>query len=266
MGNSISIIKEIIVNRKLMMNLAKNDFKTKFAGSYFGIFWAFVQPIVTVLVYWFVFQVGFGAQPVNGCPYVLWLTAGLVPWFYFQDLLNGGVNAFLEYNYLVKKVVFQISILPCVKVISALFVHLFFVLVTIVIYLVYGVKFDLYTLQIIYYSFSLTVFGLALSYFNSSIVIFFKDLSQLIMILLQVGVWITPIMWQLDILPEKWQTVMKLNPIFYIVRGYRQALYDKEWFWTYWQNTIYFWVVTIVLFIIGTKVFSKLKVHFSDVL
>lgn len=266
MKNSIKIVKEIIENRKLLFNLAKNDFKTKFAGSYFGIFWAFVQPIVTVLVYWFVFQIGFGAQPVNGCPYVLWLTAGLVPWFYFSDLLNGGTNAFLEYNYLVKKVVFQISILPAVKVFSALFVHCFFVLVAVIICACYGKFPDLYTLQIIYYTFALTVFGLAISYFTSSIVIFFKDLSQVIMIVLQVGVWITPIMWQLEILPPVWQFVMKLNPLFYIVRGYRQALLDKEWFWTYWQSTLYFWIITVVLLLFNTRVYSKLKEHFSDVL
>lgn len=248
------------------MSLAKNDFKTKFAGSYFGIFWAFLQPIVTVLVYWFVFQVGFGAEPVNGCPYVLWLTAGLVPWFYFSDILNGGTNAFLEYNYLVKKVVFQISILPCVKVLSAMFVHLFFVGVTLIIYLFYGGMPDLYSLQILYYSFALSVLGLALSYFTSSVVIFFKDLSQVITIILQVGVWLTPIMWKLEILPAKWQFVMKLNPLFYIVRGYRQALYDKEWFWTYWQSTVYFWLITMCLFVIGAKVYSKLRIHFSDVL
>lgn len=266
MKNSIKIVKEIIENRKLLFNLAKNDFKTKFAGSYFGIFWAFVQPIVTVLVYWFVFQIGFGAQPVNGCPYVLWLTAGLVPWFYFSDLLNGGTNAFLEYNYLVKKVVFQISILPAVKVFSALFVHCFFVLVAVIICTCYGKFPDLYTLQIIYYTFALTIFGLAISYFTSSIVIFFKDLSQVIMIVLQVGVWITPIMWQLEILPPVWQFVMKLNPLFYIVRGYRQALLDKEWFWTYWQSTLYFWLITVVLLLFNTRVYSKLKEHFSDVL
>lgn len=266
MNNSVGIIKELFVNRKLMFNLAKNDFKTKFAGSYFGIFWAFVQPIITVLVYWFVFQVGFGAQPVNGCPYVLWLTAGLVPWFYFSDLLNGGTNAFLEYNYLVKKVVFQISILPGVKVCSALFVHFFFIIVAVTICACYGQFPDLYTLQLLYYTFALTVFGLAISYFTSSIVIFFKDLAQVITIVLQVGVWITPIMWQIDILPPVWQTIMKLNPLFYIVRGYRQALLDKQWFWTYWQNTLYFWIVTIILFILGTKTFSKLKEHFSDVL
>ena len=122
------MLKEIISNRKLIWDLSKNDFKTRFAGSYLGIIWAFVQPIVTVLVYWFVFEKGMHASGINlrsgiTAPFVLWLIAGLVPWFFFQEVLSGGTNALMEYSYLVKKVVFQIDILPIIKLISALFVH-----------------------------------------------------------------------------------------------------------------------------------------------
>ena len=117
--NIFGILKN---NRKLIFSLAKNDFKTRFAGSYLGIFWAFVQPVVTILVYWFVFQVGFRNGTVDEFPFVLWLTAGLVPWFYFSEALMGATNSLLEYSYLVKKVVFNIDILPVIKVLSALFV------------------------------------------------------------------------------------------------------------------------------------------------
>ena len=108
---------ELFQNRQLIWKLAKNDFKTRYAGSYLGIFWAFVQPIITVLLYWFVFTIAIPsrATTLNGdleIPYVLWLIAGIVPWFYFSEALSSGTNALLEYNYLVKKVVFKISILP----------------------------------------------------------------------------------------------------------------------------------------------------------
>ena len=102
----------------MIYKLAKNDFRTKYAGSYLGIIWAFIQPVVTVLVYWFVFEVGFRAgENTLPVPFVLYLIAGIVPWFFFQDGLIGGTNSMLEYSYLVKKVVFQISVLPVVKII-----------------------------------------------------------------------------------------------------------------------------------------------------
>ena len=102
---------ELYQNRKLIWKLARSDFKTRYAGSYLGIFWAFVQPIVTIVVYWFVFQIGLRSGDVGDTPFVLWLVAGLIPWFFFSEALGGGTGAMLEYNYLVKKVVFKISIL-----------------------------------------------------------------------------------------------------------------------------------------------------------
>ena len=126
-----SLLHHLIGSRSLVWNLAKNDIKKKFAGSYFGVVWAFVQPVITVLLYWFVFEKGLNSKATDlrtgiEIPFVLWLTAGLVPWFYFQEALNGGTGVLVEYSYLVKKVVFQIDMLPVVKMISALFTHLFF--------------------------------------------------------------------------------------------------------------------------------------------
>ena len=87
-----NIITEIIENRQLIKSLAKNDFKTKFAGSYLGTIWAFVQPVVTVLIYWFVFDKAIGMRAsIRGelpLPYVLWLVAGIVPWFFFSDCIK----------------------------------------------------------------------------------------------------------------------------------------------------------------------------------
>lgn len=138
-----AIPKEIVENRKLIISLAKNDFKAKFAGSYFGIIWAFVQPVVTIVVYWFVFDkaLNSGTQITKEgieAPFALWLTAGMVPWFYFSEVLSAGSNALVEYNYLVKKVVFKISALPFVKVLSSIFVHVFFVVFMIILSACYG--------------------------------------------------------------------------------------------------------------------------------
>ena len=79
------MIYEAVQNRKMIRKLAKNDFVTKYAGSYLGILWAFVQPVITILLYWFVFQVGFSTRDVGDYPFVLWLSAGMIPWFFFSD-------------------------------------------------------------------------------------------------------------------------------------------------------------------------------------
>lgn len=267
------IPKELWQDRKLIMQLSKNDFKTKFAGSYLGIIWAFIQPIITVLVYWFVFEKGLKAGGMNTSagitiPFVLWLVAGLVPWFFFQDSLNGGTNVLVEYSYLVKKVVFKISILPIVKMISALFVHLFFIAFMLVLYSAYGYFPDLYVLQIFYYTLCLFVLVLGIIYITSAIVVFFRDLTQVINIVLQVGMWMTPIMWNIDTmeLSPVLVTIFKLNPMYYIVAGYRDALINKSWFWENPGLTIYYWIVALALLGLGVTIFRKLKIHFADVL
>ena len=191
-----------------------------------------------------------------------------MPWFFFQDALNGGTNALLEYNYLVKKVVFKISILPIVKIISALFVHVFFVVFALILCACYGYTPSLYTLQIIYYSVCTFLFVLGLVYATSAIVIFFRDLTQIINIFLQVGVWLTPIMWDVNMLASHpWLIkVFKLNPMYYVVTGYRDSMLGHVGIWHHSAWTIYFWVVTILLFGLGSVIFKRLKPHFADVL
>lgn len=269
----LSLPVELFHNRKLIFNLAKNDFKTKYAGSYLGIIWAFVQPIVTIIVYWFVFEKGLKAGGINTkagitAPFVLWLTAGIVPWFFFQDAWNGATNALMEYAYLVKKVVFKVSILPIIKMISAWFVHLFFIAFILLLYACYGYYPDIYTLQVIYYSAAMFLLVLGLSYATSAIVLFFKDLTQIINLILQVGVWVTPIMWNIDTmeLPPVLLQIFKLNPMYYIVAGYRDALINKVWFFEHPGESIYFWIVTMSLLGIGMLIFKRLRVHFADVL
>lgn len=268
MKELLSLPRELIAGRKLIFQLARNDFKKKYAGSYLGIVWAFVQPVVTVMVYWFVFGLALRNPTARPVPFVLWLIAGLVPWFFFQDGLVNGANALLEYNYLVKKVVFHIDILPMVKVVSAVFVHLFFVLVTLILYTAMGYFPTIYTLQVIYYTFCVFVLVLGISYMTSSVVVFFRDLTQVINIALQVGVWMTPIMWSLEDLGigGALEKLLMLNPMFYVVQGYRDAFVNRIWFWERPWLTLYFWVFTLACWLIGTRLFKKLKVHFADVL
>ena len=258
---------EIYRDRTMFLTLVKNDFQARFAGSYLGLFWAYVQPLITICLYWFVFQVGLRSGSVSDHPFILFLMCGLVPWFYFSESWNGATNALIEYNYLVKKVVFNIGFLPVLKICSALFVHLFFVLIITVMSLVYGYGIHLYMLQIFYYIFGMALLVLGLSYITAAFTVFFRDMSQIVGILLTVGVWMTPIMWNAEaVLPSFALDIFKLNPVYYIVDGFRDSLLNKIWFWEKPMWTIYFWCVTIAVYMMGVKLFNRLKVHFSDVL
>lgn len=259
---------EIYRDRVMFLALVKNDFKARFAGSYLGLFWAYVQPVITIVLYWFVFQVGLRSGSISNHPFILYLMAGLIPWFYFSEAWNGATGSLVEYNYLVKKVVFNVGILPALKVASALFVHVFFVAVLLVVRLIYGYGFDLYLLQLLYYIPCVAFLVLGLSYVTAACTVFFRDTAQIVNIILTIGVWATPIMWN----PVTAQmsgtllTIFKINPVYYIVDGFRDTLLEKIWFWEKPLWTLYFWGISILIYLMGVKMFNRLKVHFSDVL
>ncbi|MDD2390302.1 MAG: ABC transporter permease [Desulfobacterales bacterium] len=253
-------------NRSLIAQLTLKDFSARYFGSYLGILWPFIHPTATVMVIWFVFQIGFKSVPVADCPFVLWLVVGIVPWLFISEALSGATGAITEYAFLVKKIVFRVSILPVVKLLSALIIHLFFILVLFVMSYLYGYEVSLYNLQIIYYLPATVLLLLGISCITSSMVVFLKDVGQMVAICLQFGFWLTPIFWSIDMIPEKYHFLIKMNPAYYIVNGYRETFIYKQWFWEHAAYALYFWSVALCTFIIGALIFSRLRPHFADVL
>lgn len=269
----IESIKDVLGKRNLIMSLAVADFRKRFVGSYFGIAWMFLQPVVTILIYWFIFgrMPGLSGRSASQGPYILYLIAGIVPWFFFNEALSHATNCLMEYSFLVKKVVFKVSILPMVKIVSCLFVHGIFVLISIAVYLIYGNFPSIYWLQAFYYTFSLMILIIGISFITSSIAVIFKDMGQIVSIALQFGIWITPIMWDpsdpsMKIIPDQYQKFLAINPVYYITQGYRDSFLYHVGFWEKPGLTLYYWVFTVIIFILGLKLFNKLKPHFADVL
>ena len=250
---------------QMIMRLAKNDFKAKYSASILGIFWAFIQPMVTVLVFWFVFQMGFKSAPIDNIPYILWFIVAYIPWIYFSDILNFGVNALVDYNYLVKKVKFQVHWLPIIRIISSLFVHIFFIFFIIFMFWCYKYPLSVYCLQGIYYSIALTTLGWGIIMLFSALSTFFQDISQIVSIILQIGFWVTPIFWNIDTIEnEAVKKILELNPLYYIVVGYRESFIYEVPFWKHPGQTVYFWVFTLIICFLGWRIFKKLRPHFAD--
>ena len=247
--------------------MIKNDFKKQYLGSYLGLAWAFIQPITFILVIWFVFEIGFRVGPTTGdTPFFLWLICGMIPWFFFSNALNNGTNAVVGNAFLVKKVSFRISILPFVQIGSALIIHLSLVIFLLITFLFYGYMPSIYWLQLPYYIFCSVVLLLGLSWLTSSVRVFIKDVGNFIAVILQIGFWATPIFWSLDLVPQKYRYIIELNPMFYIVDGFRDTFINNIWFWEKSSLSIYFIIFSSVTLIFGAIVFRRLRPHFGDVL
>jgi len=255
-----------------LIHLAKNDFKSKYAGSVGGIIWAFAQPVVTILIYWFVFGVAFQSGAVEGgssggrMPYVLWLVAGVVPWLFVSEAVGGITSSLTDYSYLVKKVVFNVKQLPYVRTLSALFVHLFFVGLIFAVSAAYGYYPRVLHLQVLYYIAAATALALGAGRIFAVLTAFFKDVQIIVGVIIQIGFWLTPIFWEISALPERLRFWFSLNPVYYIIGGYRNTfVYGIPFFRDFW-GMLYFWGVVLLLLTLGEYMFNRLKPHFADVL
>lgn len=262
-----NFLSGVYANRRIIIQLVRKDIKGQYLGSFLGITWSFVQPLAYIAVISLVFSIGLrGSRQVGDFPFLLYLISGITVWFFFADCLNRGAASIQQNNYLVKKIVFRVSMLPVVKILSAFFIHSIFLLLVLLTFMAHGFFPDLYYLQLFYYLFAafLLTFGLAL--ITSAVVPFFRDMQQIIHIIIRIGFWFTPIFWNIDRVPAKYQWILKLNPAFYLIQGYRDALIHKNWFWQRPHYTLYFWLLTILILAVGSIVFRRLKPHFADVL
>lgn len=257
----------ILYRRKdLIVEMAKQDISTHHVGSILGFFWTFINPLVMVFILWLVFSIGFKAAPKGNIPFVVWLTAGMAIWNTFTEAINSSTSVIISNSHLVKKVVFPLSILPVVKLVSSFITHAIFLIMLISLILLYGMPLNIYWIQALYYFMAMSVLALGLSWISSSVNIFVRDTSLIVNIILQIGFWATPIFWDISIMPQKVQFLLKLNPMFYITQGYRESFIYFVPFWHHWQITFYYWGITGSIFMFGALIFLRLRPHFADVL
>ncbi len=266
MGKLSLFFQSIFSQRRLVLSMARREVKSQYVGSSLGLVWTVIHPLVLICIFWVVFSVGFKARPATNVPFVVWLTAAMTCWFAFSDMISGSTTVVVTHANLIKKTVFPAQILPVVKVLSSLVAHAIFVVILMGLLLLQGLPVSIFYVQAFYYLFCMLVLVLGLAWLISALNVFLRDIGQAVGLALQVGFWGTPIFWDIKIMPEKLQLLLKLNPMFYIVQGYRDSFFNFVPFWAHPAQTLYFWGVALSCFIVGALVFNKLQPQFSDVL
>jgi len=262
----VDFVRLLYQKRYLIISMAKREVATQYVGSAMGFIWTFVHPMVLIFVLWVVFSMGFRVKPVDNVPFVVWLTAGMCGWFVFSDILGKSANVIIANANLIKKTLFPSQILPIVAVVSSFIAHSVFIVVLLGLIFLNSMPPSLYYLQFLYYLFCLCVLGVGLGWAVSALNVFMRDISQIVTVVLQIGFWATPILWDVQMMPDRLQYIVKLNPMFYIVQGYRDSFIYFIPFWEHPLLTIYFWGEAILLFLIGALIFQRLKPQFPDVL
>ncbi len=264
--NPLSFLTTILERRKLVYSMARREVSSKYVGSAFGIVWAVAQPLVMISVFWFIFSIGFRVSPRNDVPFVVWLAAGMAPWFAFADIMNLATSAVISNGNLIKKTFFPSEILPVIRAVSGLFSHLIFVTIVLCLIGLMQMEISFYFFQSLYYLCCLFFLALGLSWTFASLTVFLRDIRHMVAIVMQVGFWATPIFWDINMMSGTVQKILKLNPVYYIIQGYRESFIYFTPFWHHPVYTLYFWGVTSLLFLGGMFVFARLKPQFPDVL
>lgn len=263
----MEFFKDIIKNRRLVVQLGKNDFKNRFASTSLGAIWGFLQPFVFMITYAIVFQYILKTGSSGEYPYAVWFFPGMAIWQWLNDSIMSASNSIRQYSYLVKKVVFPINIIPVISIVGASFVGLFLIAITVGICMVYGYFPNLLTL--IYVIFAVYCFIIAFTRFTSAVTTVVPDFSNLLGILMQLFFWFTPVIWNLSMLQEH-TLILKLIqciPFTYLVTAFRQVFIGENIiFANHGLYTIIFWIITIILFVWGNSVFKRTRKDFADVL
>lgn len=254
--------------KRNIFTLIRSDFTQNHVSSYFGFAWALIGPVVSLTVMALVFQFGLKISPSGkGISFVPWLTCGMVPWYYFAEGLQSGAGSVVSYGFLVKKAVFRISYLPFIRLCSVAIIHFSLMVLLLCIAMFYGYAPSLYWLQWLYYFPLMYLFLLGMSWVTSALSVFVPDVGNFLGVVLSLGFWVTPIVWNASMLPVEYHWVFTVNPAYYIIQGYRETFLEAQWFWQrpFAEHAVFFtWLATALG--IGAFTFKKLRPHFADVL
>jgi ABC-type polysaccharide/polyol phosphate export permease len=251
---------------KTLGRMALHDLQARYAGAALGLIWSIAQPLVMGVILWIVIGYGMRTSRIGGLPGLAWILPGMAAWSFFAEALNTATQALQEYAFLVKKVRFRVILLPPVKIISSLAVHLIFLALTMVVTTMQGVTLSWNLLWLPYYMVGLLALLTGLSWITASLHALARDIGHIVSILLQFGFWLTPVFWSPEMLPEGiLRRLICLNPMYYIVDGYRRCLVfstGPDWG----MPAIVFWLETAIILWIGAWMFNRLSGYFADTL
>lgn len=262
-----TVILENWTNRKRVLRLANYELRAQNSGTVFGFLWNFLNPALQIAVFWFVFAIGLNTQPPQGqYPYIIWMIVGIIPWFFISGAMQSSASSIYGYSAILKRMYIPLSIVPVKTIVSAFIGHLWALVVVFVLIIASGNPISLMVYQLPYYMFGSLFFLMGYGLFASAINVVFKDYQKLFAAFVRLLFYITPVVWVQDRLPENIRFILKLNPLAYIIDGYRNAMLYGVPLSVHWRQALWFWACTIFFFIYGAMVHMKFRKKFMDLL
>lgn len=273
MISGIKVIKEQIENFYLIRRLSIYELKSQNKSNYLGMAWEIINPIIQIMIYWFVFGTIRQRAPIEigemEVPFFTWLLAGFFLWiFFYQSTIQGSKSIYSRLR-LLSKMNFPMSVIPNFVIFSKFYIHLFMLIISIIIFQFMGFYINIYYLQFFYFIFAAFCLVFSLSLITSTLSTMIRDIHMFLNSIMRMFLYLSGVLWPITLLADfpLIMKLMKLNPVFYLIEGYRSAFFGTGWYFVEnWQYTLYFWVLIIILFFFGSMLHVKFRRHFIDYL
>ncbi|MDP1683938.1 ABC transporter permease [Hydrogenophaga sp.] len=248
--------------RELLGMMVWRDLVVRYKQTAMGLSWALVRPLATMLVFSLVFG-KLANLPSNGAPYALMVFAGLLPWLFFSAAFSDASNSVVGNASLVSKVYFPRVIIPLTSVIVGLVDFLIAMLVYVMMSFIYGHPPSVHVLALPLFLLQLCLLILGCSLSVAALSVWYRDFRHLLPVVLQLGVYLSPVGFASTVVPEKWQTLYALNPMVGIIDGFRWSLLGDTQPLRLYETGLSL-LITLLLLWSGLRFFRRSEHHFSD--
>ena len=259
-------LRQLVRYRALIQSLVTRELKARYRGSVLGFFWSFINPLLLLVVYSFVFTVVLpGTHPPEIEPYALFLFCGILPWTWFSSSLTEAANSLMAGGNLIKKVLFPAEILPIVSVLANM-MHFFFGLPILLAFLLYF-RPTITFVEVLWFPVVVAVqlvFTLGLSLLLAALTVHFRDIKDILSNLLTLWFFATPIIYPMHRAPGTIsKAVLNANPFSHFAVSYQEILFYDGPF-GHWKWLMGFFGASLVLFLVGYFLFDRLRDPFAE--
>lgn len=260
------VITENITNIYRIYCIAKYELLGEIRDSKFGLFWNFASPAIQVATFYLVFGVALHRKGQQNVEYLPWVVVGFCAWWFIQPCIVQGCSAIFAKTNVITKMKFPVSVLPMTVIAKELFNHFCMLCIGFVVLLLFGFYPNIYWLGIIYYMICAIALLEALALITSVLTMLWRDVKKLVTSLMRMLLYLSTVLFAENFGIAILDVFMKLNPVYYIVQGYRDCLLFEKSIFAHPALTLYFWLLIIALFSIGSYLMYKFKTKFIDMI
>lgn len=258
-GDSMNIFQKLFMYREMLRTNVKKEIRGKYKGSFLGVLWSFVNPLLMVTVYAIVFPYLLRIKEAN---YLVFLITAIIPWNFFTNVIAQGTNTVLANANIIKKVYFPREILPISVVTSGLVNFLISSLIIIIFVLASGIGLSWYILLLPIVILIQYILSLGIVFIISAINVYIRDTEYIVNFLIMMLFYLTPILYLPSMLPSKFGWILTLNPMAHLIQAYRDILYFHQM--PSFNSLSIVGIFSVIILLLGYAVFKKLEKGFAE--